>query len=1242
MSIIRFNLLGPCQVSVDGHSLFFPTRKSLALLAYLLAEGGLHQRDSLAALLWPESDQEAGRAALRNTLTRLRQAFQSAGEQVLIGLITRREVLGFETRLPHEVDLYLLEEAGKRLKEQLNVNLNEAATTTADPALIELLQKAADACRGEFLAAFSLEDTPEFEQWLNLQREIWRRRVAEVFEALVDLRIKHGQVTDALETATRWIAQDGLNEVAYRQVIRLQLAMGNRQAALKTYEACRAILLQEMQLLPSPETEALLAQAKPGIAPKKRPSADEAEEVSPQIAGKNKSFSDYLPMVGREVEHRRLVEAYRLALEGRPQVVVLTGEAGIGKTRLAGEFSGWAFLQGAEILKGRAFETGGRLPYQAILEALRPRLELENAPDDLLADVWLSELTRLLPELRERYPDLADPPRLSEAEARNRLYEALTRLVLALTRRQPLVLVLDDLHWADNATLDFLHYLNRRLVESAVPVLLLLTLRSETLGTDLSIATWLAGLERERNLLQLSLSALDADATLQLVAGLFHSPEKNISVSNEASDASVSQLGRWLFQETNGQPFFLLETLKTLFDRHLLFTSQDSEEHRTVRLDMVSLLKLMAQPRLVAPGVREVVRTRLSRLSPAAFRLVAAGAVLGHAFTFEQLCQVAGLAEDEALAGLDEALRHNLLKEEQPGKEEADPERQVDAGNYFFSHDKIRDVTYTEAGEARRRVFHRRALALLQNSKAAPATLAHHALGAGLAGQAFEYSLAAGEQAIAVFAVLDAIKYYRQAVHLLEQPAKEYSPLLEELEPAKVERLYLQLGRAYELNSETENAGQTYQALLDYARQTHYPQIEAAALNRLVTLAALRKFEMSEAQGFLEEALLVSKKAEDNRGLVEAEWNRAQMALYQLDHPAGLLHGGQALALARQFEQTELVARSLNILTYHKVASGKWEGVVQDGQESAELYRALGDLTMQADSLNVLAEVLMKLGRLHEATSVIYAARNILQEIDNDWGLAVNAGVHSMILRDAGQYSQALEAARESVERARKMGQPLLTSFNLVALGHVLRSLMQLDEAIAVHSEALAITERDNAVLSVLTFMMADALCSDYALSGDWEQASYYAAKTLNFEHDAIFLHSGLSRWHVIEALVRSGAAASAQASLEGFQRRTGLNPRYRLIYLRCEAVVARQQGQTEQAVARLTEALELARQLNLPGEQFSIEVELTQLYRSLSDRHSLQEWQQAGRVSLEKLALNIDEAKLRTHFVERSLSLLE
>lgn len=1179
MKTIRFRFLGPPQISLQDQLLAFPTRKAVALLVYLVAEGGVHQRDKLAAFLWPESGQEAGRAALRNTLARLRHAFKEQTGQDFTGLVVNRDTLYFQGQPEYELDLQILLSAYNRL--------TRAEQEPANPPLADLLQQAASLYRGDFLESFFLEDAPEYEQWVSLQRESWHRRVVIVFERLAGLQFEQGEFNVALDTATRWAALDPLNETAYQQQIRLHLALGNREAALHTFELCRKMLEREFNSKPTQATQALLEQIKAGPISTPKPAPN------PGTSGiSNIEF----PLSGRTAEHSRLAGHFYEASQGKPRLVTLLGEAGIGKTRLSQEFTRWARAQGADVLIGQAFESGGRLPYQPLVGALRNRLEKENAPDDLLADLWLTELSRLLPELRERYPDLAVPAGLGEAEARSQLFEAIARLFQALADRRPLVLLLDDLQWADSATLDLFQYLSRRLVEQSSPVLLIFNLRSEALATDPHLADWLTGLDREAKVDRLTLSPFSAAITEQLVLKLVApGPAGSPTSPLPDSEPDFGEFVRGLYRETGGQPFFLLETIKALVERKILTTLSKEHGEITFKLEKQAWSEEMLHSRVVAPGVREVIRARLGRLGPAAFNLIAAGAVLDHAFSFEQLCQVAGLGENEGLEGLDQLLKHSLFKEGDPaqGSQWAMPSQPESP--YFFNHDKIRDVAYTEAGDARRRIFHRRAFRLLQANGSAWANLAHHAQLAGLPGEALQLHLKAGDNALRLFAVRDAISHYRQALYLWQQ-LNSSSQDLAALSHDEVKHLYLQLGRAYELNNRSAEAGTAYRALLDYAIEQKQPRTECAALNHLATLAIQINFALQEAQSLLEKALVVAKQTNDPDGLAETEWNFGHLALFQLDHSGGVIHGARALSVSRQIGQPDLIARSLNILGYHEVASGGWEAAFEHGSEASALYAGLGNRALEADSLSVVAESQLKLGRLPQALLTIERHRTILEEISNDWGLVVNADIHSMILRDQGKYGEALARAVEGLALGRKIQQPLLITFTLVILGHIHRVLLNYEAALQAHTEALAIIQQHSSLLSNLIYLVADALCADYAFIGDWEQAYLYAQQADDLNNDGLFLYSALSRWHVIEALLQKGAVEQAIEIMQRFKRRIGSNRRYGFIYLRCQAVLAGWQGNQQEALSNLQEAGQLAEELELVGEQWLLELELAKV----------------------------------------------
>jgi len=464
----------------------------------------------------------------------------------------------------------------------------------------------------------------------------------------------------------------------------------------------------------------------------------------------------HLPLVGREPDSRTLREIYQAVQQGQMQVVTIQGEAGIGKTHLASTFLQWTAEQGATLLQGRAFEMGGRLPYQPLAHALSRHFEAEPAPEALLSATWLSELSRILPELRERYP-LLPAVMGDEMTARIRLFEAVTRLLQALGELTPVVLFLDDVQWADAASLDVLHYAGHSLCERGTPLLLLLALRAEALAVTTPVSRWLASMHAAMPVTELSLGPLTQDETLHLLASLAPGHPLEAGHLDRFAD-----LGQWLFRETRGQPFYLVETLRVLLERQILRLHRTSEGE-VEELDLASL-EAAQKPVVLAPNVRRLILSQLEQLTPAGRGLVRASTILGQRASFEVLCHVADLQEEEALLALSEVLGHGLLREV---SEEDGRGARTSMGSYLFGHDKMREVIYTEMGEAHRHLYHRRALSALEALARPAAELAQHALAAGLVEPAVRYSLAAGEEAVCLLANAEASLHYSRALEAL-------------------------------------------------------------------------------------------------------------------------------------------------------------------------------------------------------------------------------------------------------------------------------------------------------------------------------------------------------------------------------------------------------------------------------------------------------------------------------------------
>lgn len=378
MGLLRLAVFGPPEVFSNSHRLTFALRKAQALLFYLAVEGGMHSRSKLAAFLWPDSTAHDARTSLRNAIALLRTLFTDVevSSSPQNHLLIERDLLGLDRNTSFELDLEVVQQAYQEAQ--------RCSTVPAEPqrvTLVAMVQQALDLVRGPFLDGFWLGEDAPFDEWVQQQRQQWQVRLVFLLDRLSSWQEVGGELEQACATLTRWLMIDPLAEGAYQRLMRVHLARGDAATALQLYTTCRARLAEDLQVEPSAETVALARHIR---ARATRPPGLSSAHVS---AKQSMSGELVAPLVGRVGAFRQLSSSFQQAWSGQPQVVLVEGEAGIGKTRLATEWVGWAMAQGADVLRGQAFEMGGRLPYQPLVEALRERLEVENAPEDLLEDV---------------------------------------------------------------------------------------------------------------------------------------------------------------------------------------------------------------------------------------------------------------------------------------------------------------------------------------------------------------------------------------------------------------------------------------------------------------------------------------------------------------------------------------------------------------------------------------------------------------------------------------------------------------------------------------------------------------------------------------------------------------------------------------------------------------------------------------------------------------------------------------
>jgi predicted ATPase/DNA-binding SARP family transcriptional activator len=1262
MGLLHLAVLGSPEVFHDGTRLTFSLRKAQALLLYLAVEGGMHPRSKLAALLWPDSEPHDARTALRNAIGLLRRllADDDSAPSQHSHLLSEHELLGLDLHAPLELDLDVVQQAYQQA--QLHPTIPPEPQRAS---LVAQWQYALSLVRGPFLDGFWLGEQALFDEWLEQQQHQWQVRLQLLCDRLSSWQEVAGELEQARATLIRWLALDPLQEEAYRRLMRVQLALGDASAALQVYATCRARLAEELQVEPSPETIALAAHIRATAArrggPSARPTTAMAARVPPSEL--------VAPLVGRAGAFSQLVGRYQQAQEGQPQAVFVVGEAGIGKTRLAREFVAWARAQGAEALSGHAFEMGGRLPYQPLVEALRPRLEEENAPEDLLDDPWLAELSRILPELRVRYSDLPTPTE-DKLTAKLRLFEAVARLLDALAQRAPLVLLLDDLHWVDGASLDLVRYLARSWRGHGSRVLLLGTVRSEELELNAALATQLAEVGRDLPLTQMPLQPLSQAETLQLIQAIVgeggygmrsgaEQPEQGSAgpltegpgaAPAQASGALLVALGQWLFAHTGGQPLYLLEMLKMLRDRQWLVPRLAADGTWRLELDVETATAIVQEQslrELLPSSVRAMIQARLAHLSPAARQLVAAGAVLGNQATAQRLWQVADVGVQAGVEALEEAVGSGMLR-----AEEAET---AWLGSYRFAHDLVREVVYTDLGEARRLVLHQHALALRQAEGARASELAYHALAAGQAEAASRYSVQAGDEAMAIFAVDDALTHYEQARAVLQQQQR----LQVELPAAAVEHLYASLGWAYTFLNAWQQAQEAYEELLAYAQHQRLPTLVSMTLNRLAILAVQQSHDRPKVRALLEEARRMEQTSHDKRALAETEWNLAQItAVVWEDATSALSHGQYALELARGIHDTELEARSLSLLGVIHMNEGDFQEAIHCLEASLALYTALANEPTAARELavpslaigapptqpltNRLSEALcwgllafaqVHAGQVHNSIRSSRRALALAQESKNVWAQVISTRYLTFGLLEAGAYEEALGLMLQTMALVRSFPTINLQRF-LTALGSTYQALQQWEEAHSILEKAEAMAEtldRGPSRVPVLS-----RLCMHYALAGRWEAAYSYALRAIAVRKSQgeALITLDFYRQYETEALLRGGDERQARAEVQRLGEGLGPYRRFRIPYLRSLAVLAVWEGHSEQAIGHLREAAQLAADLGLPGERWQIQTALGRLYvAGGAAEQAYTAFDEAVRI-IQGLAQSIGDEVLRTSFL--------
>ncbi len=947
----EFYVLGTPKIRVGGVPQRLPYRKVTALLAYLAVTSRAHSRAALATLLWGDFDDRRANSSLRNALYVLRRE---------LGLdpclVVNRNQVSLE---PRQVWLDV-----DRLKHAVREE------TETIPALREALSL----WRGPFLDGLFVVGAPDFNAWVSATRGKLERTYLEGCLALSQAHARAEQWPEALEAAQKAADLDPLYEAGHRQIMRMHQRLGSRSAALRQYERCRDSLGNELGVLPSARTQALHRQMLAG----------ERHYAGPTAQGGGQRAQGVF--VGRRREMAALdehLEAVRREASGR--LVLIEGEAGVGKTRLVNEWL--ATLDGAHVLHSRCFEAEHSIPFHPWSDLLRTSMDRTRWQQIGLPDLWLAELTHLLPELRTFFPSLPQPTTPDPRLARGRLGEAIHQWLRTLGQQCPICLFLDDLQWMDRASLAVLGYLLRH-------------------STSLSLL--IVGAQRERE----TYPAWDRTQNLLTREGLCHnmalfrlpfSDVATIARHTGLPAADPDAFLKRLFRETEGNPLFVVEVLN-------------------------SLLGLEVDPSgdwPIPPTIKGVIQARLDRLSTPTHQMLTIAAVIGRSFEHMTLHAVTEQRVGQVLVALDEGIEAGLLVEHE--------------GQYDFSHDQTRAVLYGRVSQARRRHLHLRVAEALEAShrdQPSPyfGLLANHYEAAGETEKARLYAFCEAKRAAELYADEDALAWYDRALALSEIASVEMPQgVLSEVIPFQQRTvsavypvdalgvIHRQQGLVHQRCGRYDLARQLFEQALARAMERGRLDEQSAAYGLLSFLGYLRG-DYEALAHHAQKALDLATEAGEDALRADGLRNLGIAAYRRGEYEEAIEIYRESLAASRTIDDQAGMAKCYNNVGFALRTLHRFDEAVASFQQALDLHEATGSLEGRAGVLANIGTVYARSGDLKEALACLQRAIALSDESHTHWITAKAYRTLGSVYLQDGRWDEALASAEKARKLADKLG----------------------------------------------------------------------------------------------------------------------------------------------------------------------------------------------------------------------------
>lgn len=885
------------------------------------------------------------------------------------------------------------------------------------------------------------------------------------------------------------------------------------------------------------------------------------------------------PFVGRDKEYGQLLGLIAGLTAGNGCVVLIRGEAGIGKSRLMQEAVRHAQQQALATLTTNCYEIERAIAYQPVIDLVTQACEaLSESQLRMIAPILLAEIAALAPAVAAR---LADMPPLSVdfPEARQaRLFHALVQLFDALAQNRQLMLTIDNIQWADDASLQFLHFLARQI--AGRPIILVCAYRDEELASNERLTGLLESLRHETATRQMALARLGPGDT-----------EALLKTMNDPKLCAPGLAAR-LHSESDGNPFFLWSILHSL------------SEGASVISDAL---------RLPLPdALRDSVRARLARVPPADRLLLDVAAVLGRRFDFEILFALSQMPEERFLLSLDSLVMRRLLHEEQ------------DSGCYDFSHDKVREVVYLDIGLARRVLLHREVADMLEcHAESAThegdARLAEHYERGKLWPKAFSYLCLAAEHSQKLFAMRESLQWFDRAASLL-QAHPEAATQTQQL------ALYERRGQARAQAGQIDGAVADFQRVIDSARTLGQHERVRDGLIQL-GMAYRRADAYEQAVACLDEALTTSRATEDERHVADTLYHLGTVGWSNGRNDLAITYHQQAVDICERLGLSDLVA----VQAFHgrgeaHFANAEPAAAIVCFSRSLDLARGIDDKSYESENLMMIGWACtghMGLADYPRAVLQFNAALDIARAADLQWHLGPTLIGRAYAQMALGRFAEAWADLNEALPRLETLG---LVRYQIMA--HDAMGCLFLD--LNWHEPALRHFERglalacDAAIMYWVSRLQANVAIARLRCGVPADRAALQGALDYSQDHSEAWL-----TLRCLEALAESALAnGEADGCIRYADQLLALSSRGNMRELTGQAHRLRGLARLavnayESARKELAQALTLAEQIGRVRLAWDCHLALARVAAALSDAKSEHE----QRASASAATLQITES---------------